>query len=85
MDYFNDRRASSVPCDDDYDTPVSRGSLVDANARVRAATPAYRMPRQNTAISTLAVQRHRSREAGAGDFGSVGEYLEFVTGVSSSA
>lgn len=85
MDYFNDRRPSAAPCDDDYSTPVSRGTLIDANARVRAATPAYRMSRQNTAISTLAVQRHRSREAGAGDFASVGEYLEFVTGVTSQA
>jgi hypothetical protein len=80
MDYFNDRRPCAAPCDDDYATPVHRTSLVDANARVRAATPAYRMSRQNTAISTLAVQRHRAREAGAGDFGSVGEYLEFLRG-----
>jgi len=82
---FNDRRPSSEPCDDDYATPVSRATLIDANARVRAATPAYRESRQNTAISTLAVQRHRSREAGGGDFGSIGEYLEFVRGVSSQA
>lgn len=78
--YFNDRRASSTPGDDDYSTPVNRASLIDANARVRAATPAYRASRQDTAISTLAVQRHRSRESGSGDFASVGEYLEFLSG-----
>lgn len=82
MDYFNDRRACAAPCDDDYAKPVGRDSLVDANARVRMATPAYRMSRQNTTISTLAVQRHRARSDGRGDFASVGDYLEFLQGTS---
>jgi hypothetical protein len=82
---FNDRRVSAEPQDDDYATPLSRGSLVDANNRLRAATPAYREDRQNTSISTLAVQRHRSRMSGTGDFRSVGEYLEFLSGASSQA
>jgi hypothetical protein len=77
---FNDRRPSASPGDDDYSTPVSRDSLVDANARLRAATPAYHLDRRNTSISTLAVQRHRARNDGRGDFASVGSYLEHLLG-----
>lgn len=82
MEYFRDRRASASPGEDDYSTPVSRDSLVEANARLRDATPQYKLDRRNTSISTLAVQRHRSREAGSGDFASVGHYLEFLQGSS---
>jgi hypothetical protein len=60
---------------------VNRATLVEANARLRSATPPYKLDRRNTSISTLAVQRHRSREAGSGDFPSVGHYLEFLHGV----
>lgn len=77
---FNDRRGCASPCDDDYATPVNRDSLVDANARLRGATPPYRLDDKNRSISTLAVQRHRSRNAGQGDFESIGSYLEFVQG-----
>lgn len=77
---FNDRRPSARPGDDDYSTPVNRDTLIDANARLRTATPAYKADRTNTQISTLAVQRHRSRQAGSGDFASVGHYLDFLQG-----
>lgn len=80
MEYFRDRRPSAEPGDDDYSKPVNRDTLVDANNRLRAATPAYKLERRNTNISTLAVQRHRSRMAGSGDFASVGHYLEFLQG-----
>ena len=76
MDYFNDRRPCASPCDDDYAKLVTRDTLVDANARLRDATPRYRLNDRNQSISTLAVQRHRSRRAGSGDFASVGHYLE---------
>lgn len=81
MDYFRDRRASAQPGEDDYTRPVNRATLVEANARLRSATPRYKLDRRNTNIATLAVQRHRSREAGSGDFASVGHYLEFLHGV----
>lgn len=77
---FNDRRPSAAPVDEDYATPVHRDSLVDANARLRSATPAYKLDLRNTSISTLAVQRHRARMSGLGDFASVGHYLEFLQG-----
>ena len=77
---FNDRRPCASPSDDDWSTPVTRESLVDANARLRGATPQYRLDHRNRSISTLAVQRFRSRESGEGDFASVGEYLEFLHG-----
>lgn len=82
MDYFRDRRASADPGDDDYSRPLNRATLVDANNRLRAATPPYRRERRNTNIATLAVQRHRSRQAGSGDFESIGHYLEFLQGTS---
>lgn len=85
MDYFNDRRPYGGPRDEDYGTPVSRETLVGANARLRDATPQYRLGDKNRSIATLAVQRHRSRRAGQGDFASVGEYLEFLAGASSGA
>jgi hypothetical protein len=77
---FNDRRPSASPGDDDYSTPVNRDTLIDANARLRAATPHYQRDRRNTTISTLAVQRHRARMSGLGDFASVGHYLDFLQG-----
>lgn len=79
MDYFNDRRPCVSPCEDDYQTPVNRDSLIDANARLRGATPRYRLEHRNRTIATLAVQRHRSRERGSGDFASLGEYLEYFS------
>lgn len=79
-DMFRDRRPSAAPAEDDYSTPVNRDSLIDANNRLRAATPAYQLDRRNTRISTLAVQRHRARNDGRGDFASVGHYLEFLQG-----
>lgn len=79
---FNDRRASARPGDDDYSTPVNRDTLVEANARLRNATHAYHLDGRNTQISTLAVQRHRARNDGRGDFASVGHYLDFLQGTS---
>lgn len=79
---FRDRRPSMSPGDDDYSTPVNRTTLIEANSRVRRATPAYHADRRDTQISTLAVQRHRSRQAGSGDFESIGSYLEFLQGSS---
>jgi hypothetical protein len=80
MDYFNDRRPHAGPGDDDYSKPVNRDTLIDANARVRNATPAYRLDDRHVQIRTLAVQRHRARNDGRGDFASVGHYLEFLQG-----
>ena len=82
---FNDRRPNARPGDDDYATPVNRASLVDANARLRNATLAYHLNDKNTQISTLAVQRHRSRMSGTGDFASVGHYLDFLQGTAEQA
>ena len=85
MDSFHDRRPSAAPGDDDYATPVNRDSLIDANNRLRAATPRYQLDRRNTSISTLAVQRHRARNDGRGDFASVGHYLDFLQGTAEQA
>lgn len=58
--------------------PLSRSAVNEANDRVRAATPQYHLPGRNTQIDTLAVQRHRARTSGRGDFASIGEYLDHL-------
>lgn len=80
---FRDRRPHAAPGEGDFLTPMNRTEVARANDRVRAATPAYHLDGRNTQLSTLAVQRHRARQAGRGDFESVGHYLEFVTGADS--
>lgn len=77
---FHDRRPSAKATDDDYATPLSRPALIEANDRALMATPAYHTDAKATGIRTLAVQRHRSRNAGSGDFGSIGEYLDHLMG-----
>ena len=82
MDIYNDRRPSPRREGDD-ERPLDRGTLRDANAQIRAATPAYRAGDVNRKIRTTAVQRHRSRRSGNEDFSSVGEYVNFVCGADS--
>lgn len=79
MDFYNDRRPSPRREGDD-DRFLERGTLRDANAQIRAATPAYRMDAVNRKIRTTAVQRHRARRSGNEDFSSVGEYVNFICG-----
>lgn len=80
---FNDRRPQVSPDDDDYATPLTRQGVANANARVRAAQPDYRIGDTDHSLRNLTVQRHRARKAERGDFATVGEYLEFVTGLNS--
>ena len=83
MTFYTERRPS--PSRDGDDTvPVNARTLKDVNARIRAATPAYRLPAVNTKIRTAAVQRHRARKTGGSDFASASEYIEFITGTESS-
>lgn len=82
---FHDRRPHARPDDDDYATPLTRQTVADANARVRAAQPDYRLADTEHSLRNLTVKRHRARKAEQGDFDSVGSYLEFVTGLNSSS
>lgn len=79
MDLYNDRRPSARREGDD-DQPLDRGSLKDANSRIRSATPAYRSGDVDRKIRATAVQRHRGRKAGQDDFSTVGAYINFVVG-----
>jgi hypothetical protein len=79
VDFFNVRRPSPLR-EGDGDRPLDRDSLTEANARIRASAPAYRADAVNTKIRTTAVQRHRARRAGGDDFGTVGEYVNFICG-----
>lgn len=75
---FFDRRPHAAPGEGDFIVPLSRASVNKANDRIRAATPQYHMDGRNTEIRTLSVQRHRARNAGHGDFDSIGDYLSFL-------
>lgn len=79
---FSDRRPHAVPGEEDFLTPLNRTEVHRANERIRAATPQYHMDARNTHIDTTAVQRHRARRSGRGDFETIGHYLEFMTGQS---
>lgn len=79
MDFYNDRRPSPRREGDD-DRPLDRDALVEANAQIRAATPAYRQEDLRVKIRTAAVQRHRARRAGQTDFSSISEYKSFICG-----
>ncbi len=79
MDFYNDRRPSARREGDDARS-LDRASLKDANSRIRSAAPAYQAEDVNRKIRTVAVQRHRGRQAGRGDFSSVGAYVDFICG-----
>jgi hypothetical protein len=79
VEFFHERRPSPGREGDDA-VPVNSETLRDVNARIRAATPAYQQDELNTKIRTTAVQRHRARQAGDGDFSCASEYINFITG-----
>lgn len=79
MDFYNERRPSPRREGDD-ERLLDRNSLIEANAQIRASTPAYRQEELRVKIRTAAVQRHRARKAGGQDFSSISEYKNFICG-----
>ena len=79
MDFYNERRPSPRREGDDA-RPLDRDALIEANAQILAATPAYRQEEMRVKIRTAAVQRHRARRAGEADFSSISEYKSFICG-----
>jgi len=75
---FHDRRPHSAPGEGDFVEPLSRQSVAKANSRLRLATPDYHRSALEQTIRDQTVQRHRARQAGRGDFDSVGSYLEHM-------
>jgi hypothetical protein len=79
MYFYNDRRPRPEK-DGDADTPMSKYAVADANRRILDAVPDHRREVINTRIRTTAVQRHRRRQRGEGDFDSIAEYTQFIYG-----
>ena len=80
MDFFHDRRPHSAPSEGDFIQPLTRATVTEANARIRAATEPYNLGPVNDRINSAAKERHRARRSGRGDFQSVGDYLTHMNG-----
>lgn len=79
MDIWRDRRPSARR-DGDDGQPFGRAGLADANARLRQSAPRYRQDQVRRQIRTTAVRRYRARQSGRGDFSTIGEYVDHMTG-----
>lgn len=78
-DFYNDRRPRPEK-DGDDETPLTKYAIADANRRILEAVPDHKRDVINTRIRTAAVQRHRWRQRGEGDFDSIAEYTQFIYG-----
>lgn len=78
---FNDRRDfRHLPNEDDYERPLTRNSLAEANARFRHSG-IQRAPKDEAQrlIEYVAKRRSRAKHRyGQDDFSTVGEYLEYL-------
>lgn len=79
--FYNDRRPSPH-VEGDSAMPLDKSAVTEANRHIMGATPAYRKAEIDRKIKTTAVQRQRQRDAGAGDFDSIEQYKNFITGTS---
>lgn len=78
---FNDRRPHLDIRPEDYETPVTRSSVSDANARLRSAVIAPDREQRAQHINQVTKRRHRDRKRELGEpFQSVGQYLEDMHG-----
>lgn len=78
---FHDRRPKLEVRPEDYETPVTRSSVTQANARLRDAMLPSDADHGNHHIGTVIQRRYRERKReGHEPFGSVGEYLESMHG-----
>lgn len=82
---FRDRRPNGhLPRPEDYETPLSKTSLAEANRRFRASgvsavirTDPYSA---DTIIRRATKARFNSRREAEFDFRTIGEYLEYLNG-----
>lgn len=77
--FHNDRRPRPER-DGDSGVGLDKRSVTEANQHILDATPAYRRAEVDRKIKTTAVQRQRRRDAGEGDFDSIEQYKQFITG-----
>jgi hypothetical protein len=76
---FNDRRPTLDVTDEDYETPITRSSLAQANARLKQATIASLQDRKSGEIGKSTQQRYRTRKSGSElDYKNIGEYLQVM-------
>jgi len=81
----NDRRANARPSEEDYQTPLSRRALTEANRLFRENGVQAVVGKDSRAadriVKRTVKERFNGRRKGAGDFSSVGEYLDYLNGL----
>lgn len=77
--FWNDR-CPKPGREGDSDIYLDKASVTEANAHILDSTPVYRHAEVNRKIKTAAVQRFRARANGSGDFESIEQYKQFITG-----
>jgi hypothetical protein len=79
---FRDRRANAKPRDEDYETPLTRTTLVEANRRFRQdgvqAVVGKDTEAANRIVKHTIKTRFNARRKGFEEFESVGAYLEYL-------
>lgn len=87
MELFHDRRNTDhLPTSGDYDTPLTPHALAKANQRFRQSGVSKVVGTDpeaaNAKVRELTRTRRKNKKMGQPDFGTVGEYLEFLNGMS---
>jgi len=81
---FNDRRPNADPDPDDYERPLTRQTLTEANRRFRQTgvqAVIHTDPKTADRIVRRSIkERFNSRRKGLEDFDSVGAYLDYLKG-----
>jgi hypothetical protein len=78
-EFYHERRPRSVK-DGDDSLALTKQTVTAANDHILGAVPDYRHAEIDRRIKTAAVQRHRARASGVGDFSSISEYKNFIYG-----
>lgn len=78
-DFFNARHPRPER-EGDSDIPVTKYAVARANQDILDCVPEHKRSEFNTKIRTAAVQRHRWRNRGDGDFESIEQYKQFIYG-----
>lgn len=84
-DLFRDRRTNAKSRDEDYDIPLTRTTLTDANRRFRQsgvqAVIGHNPGEADRLIKKTIKERFNDRRKGFEDFETVGEYLDYLNGL----
>lgn len=84
MDTIRDRRPNKhIPTPEDYETPLTRSALLEANKRFRAygvpgAVPGSNRDKADRIVKDVTRERYKRHKISGQDFESVGEYLEYL-------